>query len=111
MSSLDTLPSKTYDEQFRRDAVAVYEKSDGASLRKISNDLGISGVTLKSWITKYGTSAQPAQCSTGSALSETQRIRALEKRNALLRERATSYAGLLNISRRRRIGDPFSVHW
>ena len=65
------MPSKTYDEQFKRDAVAVYENSDGASLQKIANDLGINRVTLKNWITKYGTSAQPAQCSTGSALSET----------------------------------------
>ena len=64
----------------------MYEKSDGASLRKTSNDLGISGVTLKNWITKYGSSAQPIQSSTGSALSEAQRIRALEKENALLRE-------------------------
>lgn len=80
------MPSKTYDEQFKRDAVAVYENSDGASLQKIANDLGINRVTLKNWITKYGTSAQPAQSSTGSALSEAQRIRALEKENALLRE-------------------------
>ena len=64
----------------------MYENSDGASLRKISDDFGISRVTLKNWITKYGTSAQPAQSSTGSALSEAQRIRALEKENALLRE-------------------------
>lgn len=54
------MPSKTYDEQFKRDAVAVYENSDGASLQKIANDLGINRVTLKNWITKYGTSAQPA---------------------------------------------------
>ena len=80
------MPSKTYDEQFKCDAVAVYENSDGASLQKIANDLGINRVTLKNWITKYGTSAQPTQSSTGSAVSEAQRIRALEKENALLRE-------------------------
>lgn len=64
----------------------MYENCDGASLQKIANDLGINRVTLKNWITKYGTSAQPAQSSTGAALSEAQRIRALEKENALLRE-------------------------
>ena len=80
------MPSKTYDEQFKREAVASYENSDGASLQKIANDLGVNRVSLKNWIAKYGTSAQTAPSSTGAALSEAQRIRALEKENALLRE-------------------------
>ena len=80
------MPSKTYDEQFKREAVALYENSDGASLQEIANDLAVNRVSLKNWITKYGTSAQTVPSSTGATLSEEQRIRALEEENALLRE-------------------------
>ncbi|BAU96202.1 hypothetical protein N24_1940 [Corynebacterium suranareeae] len=41
------MPTKTYSEEFKRDAVALYENSDGASLQQIANDLGINRVTLK----------------------------------------------------------------
>ena len=43
------MPTKTYSEEFKRDAVALYEYSDGASLQPIANDLGINRVTLKNW--------------------------------------------------------------
>ena len=40
------MPSKTYTEEFKRDAVAVYENSSGASLTAIATDLGINRATL-----------------------------------------------------------------
>ncbi|BAB99278.1 hypothetical protein CS176_1643 [Corynebacterium glutamicum] len=43
------MPTKTYSEEFKRDAVALYENSDGASLQQIANDLGINRVTLKNF--------------------------------------------------------------
>ena len=35
------MPSKTYTEEFKRDAVALYENSPGASIHTIATDLGI----------------------------------------------------------------------
>lgn len=43
------MPTKTYSEEFKRDAVALYENSDWASLQQIANDLGINRVTLKNF--------------------------------------------------------------
>lgn len=44
------MPIKTYLEEFKRDAVALYENSPGTSIQKIANDLGINRMTLKNWI-------------------------------------------------------------
>ena len=80
------MPRKTYTEEFKRDAVALYENSAGTSIQKIANDLGINRMTLKNWITKYGANSTPHGANTATALSEAERIRQLEKENALLRE-------------------------
>lgn len=80
------MPIKTYTEEFKRDAVALYENSDGTSIQKIANDLGINRMTLKNWITKYGANSTPHGANIATALSEAERIRQLEKENALLRE-------------------------
>lgn len=44
-----------YCEQFRRDAVAVYESNEGLSLNAASAQLGINRASLYSWVNKYGT--------------------------------------------------------
>ena len=44
------MPSKTYTEEFKRDAVALYENSPGASLKTIATDLGINRATLHNWL-------------------------------------------------------------
>ncbi len=80
------MPSKTYTEEFKRGAVALYESSDGVSIQKIATDLGINRVTLKNWITKYGANASARKNSAATALSEAEQIRTLEKENTLLRE-------------------------
>ena len=36
------MPSKTYTEEFKRDAVTLYENSVGASIQTIATDLGIN---------------------------------------------------------------------
>lgn len=76
---------KTYSEEFKRDAVALYENSDGASLQQIANDLGVNRITLKNWINKYGAHASTTANET-TVLSEAEQIRQLKKENALLRE-------------------------
>ena len=45
---------KTYSEQFRRQAVELYESTPGATFRGIAADLGITRNTLKEWVTTRG---------------------------------------------------------
>ena len=44
------MPSKTYTEEFKRDAVALYENSPEASIQTIATDLGINRATLHNWL-------------------------------------------------------------
>ena len=76
---------KTYSEALKRDAVALYVNSDGASLQQIANDLRVNRITLKNWINKYGAHASTSANET-TVLSEAEQIRQLKKENALLRE-------------------------
>ena len=46
---------KNYSEEFRRDAVTLYESTPGATVRGIATDLGIERGTLRSWLDTYGT--------------------------------------------------------
>lgn len=79
------MPIKTYTEEFRRDAVALYQNSPGSSVQEIATDLGISRTTLKNWITKYDTNTTTAS-ETAHALTEAERIRQLEREVRRLRE-------------------------
>ena len=45
---------KTYSEEFRRQAVELYESTPGATFRGIASDLGITRNTLKDWVTSRG---------------------------------------------------------
>jgi transposase len=45
---------KTYSEEFRRQAVELYETTPGATLRGIARDLGIQGGTLSDWVKRLG---------------------------------------------------------
>lgn len=47
------MPRNTYSEEFKRDAVAMYENSDTASIAKVSADLGVNRGSLMNWINKY----------------------------------------------------------
>ena len=49
---------KNYSEEFRRQAVELYESAPGATIRGIAADLGVVRGTLTGWIDQYGTSAK-----------------------------------------------------
>ena len=89
--NLHIMPSKTYTEEFKRDAVALYESSSDASIQTIATDLGVNRNTLQSWLKKYGTGARTNISSTfeapsSTSVTEAERIRQLERENTRLRE-------------------------
>ncbi|QQU91928.1 transposase (plasmid) [Corynebacterium aurimucosum] len=43
-----------YSEQFKRDAVALYENNEDLSLHAASAELGVNRSSLYSWIKQYG---------------------------------------------------------
>ena len=51
---------KSYSEEFRRQAVDLYESTPGATLRGIAADLGISWGTLADWMHTLGTGSTTA---------------------------------------------------
>ena len=44
-----------YSEQFKRDAVALYENNEDLSLHAASAELGVNRSSLYSWLKQYGT--------------------------------------------------------
>ena len=51
---------KNYSEEFRRQAVDLYESTPGATVRGIAADLGIVRGTLRGWLEAYGTGKKTA---------------------------------------------------
>lgn len=45
---------KNYPDEFKRDAVALYRDTEGATITAIADELGISGVTLSAWCKAAG---------------------------------------------------------
>ena len=83
------MPSKSYTEEFKREAVALYENSPGASIQTIAADLGINRATLHNWLKKYGTgvrSKATTKASMSMSVTEAERIRQLERRVKRLQE-------------------------
>ena len=78
---------KNYSDEFRRQAVDLYESTPGATVRGIADDLGIERGTLRHWLDRFGTGRKtaadgtvtrsplkpqpPAEASTGSVAEET----------------------------------------
>ena len=64
---------KTYSEEFRRQAVELYESTPGATFRGIAADLGITRNTLKDWVTSRGraSTASTTASTTASANATT----------------------------------------
>jgi transposase len=50
---------KSFSEQFRRDAVALYQSSQGATVKAIAADLGVRPDTLSKWIRAEGLTPRP----------------------------------------------------
>ncbi len=99
---------KNYSEEFRRQAVDLYESTPGATLRGIAADLGIVRGTLSEWVRAHGTgkktaadgSTVPSEVGAARARLHTvehdgarqtpeQRIARLEAENAALRAETT----------------------
>jgi transposase len=96
---------KSYSEEFRRQAVDLYESTPGATLRGIAADLGVVRGTLSEWVRAHGTGKKTAadgstvRCEVGASRSTgphevdgggapptpEQRIARLEAENAALR--------------------------
>ena len=51
---------KNYSEEFRRQAVDLYESTPGTTVRGIAEDLGIVRGTLRHWLEVYGTGKKTA---------------------------------------------------
>ena len=51
---------KHYSQEFRRQAVDLYESTPGATVRGIAEDLGIVRGTLRQWLDAYGTGKKTA---------------------------------------------------
>lgn len=45
---------KTYSEEYRRDAVDLYANTEGATVKQIAADLGITDATLSAWLKADG---------------------------------------------------------
>ncbi len=97
---------KNYSEEFRRQAVDLYESTPGATVRGIAEDLGIVRGTLRHWLEAYGTGkktaadgtltssplqSKPQSTTPSGSIDETseQKIARLEAENAKLRAETT----------------------
>ena len=99
-----TMARKSYSEEFRRQAVDLYESTPGATVRGIAEDLGIVRGTLRHWLDVHGTgkktaadgtstssplrSRPPAQVVNAEETAE-QKIARLEAENSALRAETT----------------------
>lgn len=51
---------KNYSDEFRRQAVDLYESTPGATVRGIAADLGVERGTLRLWLERHGTGRKTA---------------------------------------------------
>lgn len=51
---------KNYSDEFRRQAVDLYESTPGATVRGIAEDLGVERGTLRHWLDLFGTGKKTA---------------------------------------------------
>jgi transposase len=51
---------KNYTDEFRRQAVDLYESTPGATLRGIADDMGVERGTLRQWLDVFGTGKKTA---------------------------------------------------
>ena len=45
---------KSYSDEFRRGAVALYRETEGATIARIASDLGVTDATLSAWVRAAG---------------------------------------------------------
>ena len=85
------MPRKVYSDQFKRDAVAMYENDPHLSLKAAAQDLGIYRTTLRTWVDKYGTGTKSktppvSRADRAKQLTDAEKIRQLQQENARLKE-------------------------
>jgi transposase len=56
---------KNYPEEFKADAVALYESTPGATIKGIARDLGVSRETLRLWVRRAAERRGQAAVTTG----------------------------------------------
>lgn len=56
-----TMARKNYSDEFRRQAVDLYETTPGATVRGIAADLGVERGTLRQWLAVFGTGKKTAE--------------------------------------------------
>ena len=106
---------KNYPDEFKRDAVALYRDTEGATITQIADELGISGVTLSAWCKAAGvpirhrnpaaadapvTGVETAEQELARLRAENKALRATEARLSterdILRSAAKYFAGETN---------------
>lgn len=55
-----SMARKNYSDEFRRQAVDLYESTPGATVRGIADDLGVERGTLRHWLDLFGTGKKTA---------------------------------------------------
>ena len=78
-----------YSEQFKRDAVALYENNEDLSLNAASAELGINRASPHSWVKKYGTGKRArikAVHDKAQTANDSERIHQLEREVSKLHE-------------------------
>ena len=55
-----SMARKNYSDEFRRQAVDLYESTPGATVRGIADDLGVERGTLRHWLDQFGTGKKTA---------------------------------------------------
>ena len=101
-----------YSEEFKRDAVALYENNEDLSLKSASAELGINQASLHSWVKNRAPAHSPARKPYAIKPKPPQNLSASgseTKENAKLRENAIFWARLRNILPTRLTGDPLLV--
>ncbi len=63
---ISSMARKSYTDDFRRQAVDLYESTEGATLSGIASDLGIARGTLADWVAAFGTGTKTVSTSTSS---------------------------------------------
>ncbi|WP_406319063.1 transposase [Streptosporangium sp. NBC_01639] len=117
---------KDYSDEFRADAVALYESTEGATYKGIAADLGVSRGSLRAWVLRArersGVPPAPARAAArdplpvGGGDAAAKRIRELEERSVNWRPASgswppngTSCARRPSISPGRQTGEPLPV--
>src|SRR5690625_2003459 len=100
---------KLHSEQFKSDAVALYENNENLSLAAAVAELGVNRASLHQWKKEFGTGKRTRMTEAkaqAESVSDTKRIRALERKTPNYAKNEIFCAGLRNILPTRHAGNP-----